>query len=267
MGELVREQLEMANQLRSALEHHELRLHYQPIWSAGSRQVVAVEALLRWLHPERGFLGPASFLEHAEELGLIVPVGRWVLREACTQAAAWRARLGPRRPFTINVNVSPRELSHPGFVDGVLGVLGETGLPPQALCLEITEDILLDDLLVIGGLLGRLRELGVRIGIDDFGTGYSSIRYLSQLSVDTLKIGCSFVAAVAGPAPRPDLVRSIVRLAGSLGVPLVAEGVESEEQASELMDLGCAFLQGNALGRPQSAEATLELLVRSLETA
>jgi diguanylate cyclase (GGDEF)-like protein/PAS domain S-box-containing protein len=265
MGELVREQLEMANQLRSALERGEFLLHYQPILSAGSRQVVGVEALLRWLHPERGFLGPASFLEHAEELGLIVPMGRWVLREACTQAAGWRKRLGPRRSFTINVNVSPRELAHAGFVDGVFAILGETGLPPEVLFLEITEAVLIDDLLVIGGDLDRLRERGVRIAIDDFGTGYSSIRYLSQLSVDSLKIDRSFVAEVAGPAPRRDLVQSIVRLAGSLGVPLVAEGVESEEQARELVDLGCAFLQGNALGRPQSAETTLELLDRSLE--
>jgi diguanylate cyclase (GGDEF)-like protein/PAS domain S-box-containing protein len=267
MGDLVREQLEMANQLRSALEHRELLLHYQPILSAGSRRVVAVEALIRWLHPERGLLGPESFLEHAEELGLIVPVGRWVLREACLEAAGWRRKLGPGRAFTINVNVSPRELSHPGFVDGVLAILRDTGLPAEVLCLEITEDILIDDLLVIGGLLGRLRERGVRVAIDDFGTGYSSIRYLSQLSVDTLKIDRSFVAEIAGPVPRRNLVRSIVRFAGSLGVPLVAEGVETEEQARELVDLGCAFLQGNALGPPRSAEATLELLARSLDTA
>jgi diguanylate cyclase (GGDEF)-like protein len=247
------ERLELERWLRHAAERGELRLHLQPIARAGDLALAGVEALVRWAHPERGVLTPDRFIGVAEEAGFIVAIDTWVLREACRQLARWR----PARPdLRMNVNVSARQFTEPGFVDTVAAVLGETGLPGEALALEITESVLMADTAVTARTLRSLKGLGCRLVVDDFGTGYSSLAYLHRFPVDVVKIDRSFVAST-GVDPEADvLVRAIVSLAGELGLEVVAEGVETIEQRDLLRYVGCDLLQGYLLGRPVDA-ATL----------
>ena len=260
MRELVVEQLELGNQLRLALQREELKLCYQPIVRSTGREIVGVEALLRWHHPERGVLHPRLFLGLAEEVGLIVPIGRHVLRHACSEAAEWHRWLDGSRSFTLSVNVSPQELTRPDYADHLAEILEETGLPPETLWLEITEEVLLEDRGRTTATLERIRETGVRIALDDFGTGYSSLSYLDRLNVDSLKIDRSFVADMETVSTRRELIQTILNMASGLGIDVVAEGVETESQASRLESLQCSLLQGFALGRPADAEATYRLL-------
>ena len=264
MRDLAVEQLELGNQLRAALQQEELILEYQPIVRSSGRELVGVEALLRWRHPERGLLPPRAFLRLAEDMGLIVPIGRYVLHRACAQLVQWERRLGRSGELTVSVNVSPKELVRPDFLDGVLEVLDETGLDPSNLWLEITEHVLIEDPVRTEATLRALREHGIGIAIDDFGTGYSSLSYLDQLAVDTLKIDQSFVADLERIETRRELIESIVQLAQRLEIEVVAEGVETEVQAARLADLQCSLLQGFAIGEPRDAEATYVLLERAV---
>jgi EAL domain-containing protein (putative c-di-GMP-specific phosphodiesterase class I) len=251
MHERAVERLDLEGGLRRAVERDELRVLYQPQVEMASGQIVGAEALVRWQHPERGLVVPPVFIPIAEQTGLIVPIGTWVLRESCRQAATWAAATGRR--LTISVNVSPRQLADDDFPRTVAGVLDETGLEPGLLCLEITESAVMADPEAAAAALAVLKALGVRLAIDDFGTGYSSLGQLKALlPVDTIKIDKSFVDGITLAGEDRAIVDAVMRLATGLGLRAVAEGVETAEQVRELLALGCDLSQGYHFARPQS---------------
>ena len=253
------ERLSMESALHRALEREEFRLLYQPAVSILDGRIVGVEALLRWEHPERGLVEPDEFIPVAEEMGLIVPIGRWVLEEACRQARRWR-RFG--RQTWMSLNLSAHQLAAPGFVDQVREALEETGTDPGRLHLEITESALMEDTEGVAGVVRGLKALGVQLSIDDFGTGYSSLVYLKRLAVDTLKIDRSFVDGLGREPEDTAIVMAVLGMARSLGLSVVAEGVETEEQLNALRDLGCTQAQGFYFWRPEPPEAVARLLSR-----
>ena len=253
--------LQLRTDLPLALERDELVLAYQPVVDLETQEVLGVEALLRWQHPRRGLIGPAEFVPIAEESGLIVPIGRWVLERACLQAREWRdARDG--HGLDLSVNLSSRQIEDPNLVDDVRTALEKADLEPRRLTLELTESMLMQDAERTIETLGRLRGLGVRLAIDDFGTGYSSLSYLRQLPVDALKIDRSFVAVVDSGPDEAALVRSIVSLAQSLRLDTVAEGIEQPGQLAELRTIGTRLGQGYFFARPLDAPE-ITRLVRS----
>jgi diguanylate cyclase (GGDEF)-like protein len=229
----------------------ELALHYQPTVDLCTGEIVGFEALVRWHHPTRGLVMPLDFVGIAEATGLIVPLGRWVLAEACRQAVAWGA--GSTRQLTMSVNVSVRQFDHCDLAAVVAGVLAETGLPVGRLCLEMTESVLLTDTDENLTQLLRLKALGVTLAMDDFGTGYSSLAYLRRYPMDVLKIDRSFVGRLGGDAEDTALVHTIVRLGRSLGMRTVAEGIENPVQLAALREMGCDLAQGYYLSRPLPA--------------
>ena len=249
----VRDRVVLEADLRHAVGRHEFELHYQPVWTTETRRTVGVEALLRWRHPERGLLTPAHFIDVAEETGLIVPIGRFVLEEACRQAAAWDLAGGPVADLSVAVNLSPRQLREADVVDMIAGVLRGTGLRPDRLSLEITEAVLVDDSPAMADLLGHIKALGARISIDDFGTGYSSLSYLRRLPIDTLKIAKPFVDVVTHGAKDEALTKAIVALARSLQLEVVAEGIERQSQLDVLVRMGCELGQGFLVSPPVPA--------------
>jgi EAL domain-containing protein (putative c-di-GMP-specific phosphodiesterase class I) len=255
------ERVELESDLRSALERGELRVHYQPIVTLESTEIVGFEALVRWQHPTRGLVPPLAFIPLAEETGLIVPVGKWVLETACRQAAKWHAsRMDPSATaLFVSVNLSAREFSQTDLVEHVAAILAATGLEASALELEITESVLMDQTESGIRTLHRLRALGVRLVLDDFGTGYSSLSYLKHLPLDTIKIDRSFVAGIEEKADR-SIVEAVVALAHGLGIGVVAEGIETERQAERLLELGCDLGQGYLFSRPVPAAKTARLL-------
>jgi diguanylate cyclase (GGDEF)-like protein/PAS domain S-box-containing protein len=256
------ENLHVINELHHALSADELRLYYQPIVDLRSGTVVGVEALVRWQHPARGLLVPDQFIRVAEECGLVVPVGAWVVGEACRQAAEWNrmAVVAGRCPIEVNVNISPRQLSSPEFVGTVAAAVASAGIDPAAVCLEITEGMLMRDEHAAAEILGEVRSLGVRIGIDDFGTGYSSLSYLKHFPIDSLKVDRTFVEGLGEESDEAVIVGAIIALAHSLGLIAIAEGVETEAALAELQRLGCDRVQGFLLGRPQTPAALETLL-------
>jgi diguanylate cyclase (GGDEF)-like protein/PAS domain S-box-containing protein len=263
MQQRVAKRLHLETQLRRAVELSHFQLHYQPFQDLTSGRIVGVEALVRWRHPRRGLLPPSEFISTTEETGLIVPLGRWILEAACTEAARWRSRYGAAAP-SVSVNLSPRQLQDPELVTTLSRTLSEAGLDGSALHVEITENLLMSDSDLASSKLAELRALGVGVAVDDFGTGYSSLAYLRRYPVDVLKIDRSFVAPLPeGPRPAA-LVRSIIELARALDVGTVAEGVENADQARILRDLGCNVAQGFFLCRPQTADALDELLKAQL---
>ncbi len=251
MLERSRQLLFIDTELKQAISRDELSLVYQPIYQSGSVGFQKMEALLRWHSQSLGVVSPDRFIPVAEESGYIVPLGLWVLQQACQQLAVWQQ--GRKTLLIMSVNVSALQLNQPDFVDNVLQLLQQHQLQPRQLELEITERVLLEDSDVVGAVLQRLTVLGVQISLDDFGTGYSSLSYLSRFPLQTLKIDRSFVQAMAASDRSRHLVRAIVAMGQSLQLQLVAEGVETEEQAVALTALGCQFLQGYYLARPQSA--------------
>lgn len=254
------QRLRLETDLRRAIDQEDLRVVYQPIVDLRSERTVGFEALVRWRHDNRGFISPAEFIPVAEETGLIVPIGEWVLRTACRQLAVWREST-TNQSLTVNVNYSARHLRRSGLVEDVLETLEEVGLPPESLKLEITESMLMEDAEAQLRVLPALREVGIGVAIDDFGTGYSSLSYLRRFQIDTLKIDRSFV----GPADEDaawDLVTMIVALARGMGVSVVAEGVETDGQKLRLREIGCDLAQGYLFGKPLDAEAAEEHLRR-----
>ena len=222
-------------------------------------EIVGFEALVRWQHPTRGLVPPLAFIPMAEETGLIVPLGRWVLDAACRQAAVWNApesRRGASRLF-VSVNLSARQFTQNDLIDDVGSTLARTGLEAEALELEITESVLMDQSEAGIRALRDIRGLGVRLVLDDFGTGYSSLSYLKHLPLDTIKIDRTFVAGIEEPADR-SIVEAVISLAHGLGIGVVAEGIESESQADRLRELGCDLGQGYLFSRPVSAERTFD---------
>jgi predicted signal transduction protein with EAL and GGDEF domain len=248
--------------LRHALEAGELRLHYQPIVTLDGGTVQMVEALVRWQHPERGLLPPAEFIPIAEDSALILQIGAWTLSEACKQAARWRARFGDAAPLPVSVNVSARQLARPELPMIVGQVLAETGVSAADLAIEVTETALIEDSSVPAASLRELKSLGVKILLDDFGTGYSSLSHLQRFPIDALKIDRSFVMHLDTGEGDSPIVRAITAMASALGLEVVAEGVETAEQAAEAQALGCAWAQGYYFARPAPA-TEIESLIRS----
>jgi diguanylate cyclase (GGDEF)-like protein len=251
MHAAIRERHEMGVQLQRAVELGQLRLTYQPIVDLADRGLVGIEALVRWQHPERGLVSPGEFIEIAEENGAILPIGRWVLREACREAASWSTI---DRSVFLCVNVSAREIQQAGFVTAVREALSEAGMAASRLSLEITETALLRATPKTIATLEELRHLGVRIVIDDFGTGYFSLSHLRQFPVDILKIASEFVQVPEGDTKTSALAGAIVALGSSLEIRAVAEGIETEDQAVRMRDVGCAYGQGYHFAQPTPGE-------------
>jgi diguanylate cyclase (GGDEF)-like protein/PAS domain S-box-containing protein len=261
------ERLELEQALRRALGRSEFRLFYQPVLDVETGTIVGVEALLRWEHPERGLLRPAEFISLAEETGLILPIGRWALQEACRQAQRWRQANPSRPPLTVAVNLSARQLAQPDVADMVAQALESTGTDPSQVWLEITESVLTGDTEATVGALRALKALGVRLSVDDFGTGYSSLLYLKRFPVDTLKVDRSFVAGLGTHPDDTAIVAGVVGLAQTLGLTAVAEGVETEEQRAALLALGCDLAQGYLFGHPEPPEDLAEFPDAELASA
>jgi diguanylate cyclase (GGDEF)-like protein/PAS domain S-box-containing protein len=254
--------LVVEGELREALERDELSNVYQPIVDPADGGIVGFEALVRWHHPERGVVPPMDFIPMAEQIGLIVPLGHRVLREACAEAAGWPNR-PDGTPYRISVNLSPRQLCDPGLVDSVQAVLRVTGLAAERLSLEITESAFTDDPAGALDVLQRLKEIGVSLELDDFGTGYSSLTYVRMFPIDALKIDRSFVQGVCQSPEDAAIVAAVISMGRALGVNVVAEGVESEEQAAALQELGCTLAQGFLFSRPVPAAALPDLVART----
>ncbi len=252
--------LETENALHRALERDEFVLHYQPQTSLATGAVVGVEALVRWQHPDRGLVAPGEFIGTAEETGLILEIGAWVLREACAQAARWAE--GSRRgsPLRMSVNLSARQCIQSDLVSMVAAVFGETGVDPAVVCLEITETAAIADLEAGVGVLDRLRALGVTLAIDDFGTGWSSLRALQRFPVGEVKIDKSFIDGVARDPQEAAIVAAVISLSHALGLRTVAEGVENVAQVDRLRTLGCDVAQGFFFWRPVPADELTQLL-------
>jgi diguanylate cyclase (GGDEF)-like protein len=240
--------------LHRALERHELRLHYQPVVEiSGVTTVVGVEALIRWQHPNQGLVAPTRFVPVAEESGLIIPIGAWVLEQACRQLRAWNHHVGNGPQGSVEVNLSARQIDDPRIVTTVERILARTGLPPEHLTLEITESALMEDAAAALDVLRALKKIGVSLAIDDFGTGYSSLSYLQRFPLDFLKVDRSFVETLGIDAGGEEIVSAVINLAHALGLKVVAEGVETEEQLEILRSLRCDFAQGFLFARPQPA--------------
>ena len=234
--------------LRRALERHELSLHYQPKINLKTGAVAGAEALLRWTHPTRGPISPAQFIPVAEDCGLILPIGAWVLREACAQARAWTDQGLP--PITIAVNVLAVEFRDQDFLAAVLAALSETGLAPSRLELELTESVLMKRADAAASILQALRNKGVQIAVDDFGTGYSSLSYLQKFPVDELKIDQSFIRQIAKAGHNASIVTAVIGMARNLKLRVVAEGVETLEELTFLRANQCDEAQGYYFSRP-----------------
>ncbi|MEY2566687.1 MAG: hypothetical protein QOE35_1216 [Actinomycetota bacterium] len=254
------DRLEMEADLRAAIDRDQLILHFQPIAGLRSGHILGVEALVRWIHPERGLVPPMSFIPLAEETGLVVAIGEWVLREACLQTVAWHRAHPDRPPVSVAVNLAGSQLQLPGFADTVATVLAETGLRAADLVLEITETQIMDNVDAILPNLQQLQGLGVRMSIDDFGTGYSSLARLRTLPVDELKIDRSFVQGIHSATDEAPLVAAIVAMAHGLNLQVVGEGVETAEQLDFLLRSGCDRVQGFLLGRPVPAHVISGLI-------
>ena len=257
-----RRRAETDQALRQAVENGELRLVYQPKVALDSDRIMGVEALLRWEHPELGTVSPMDFIPLAEETGLIVPIGAWVLEEACRQWCQWRESFPDRSPLLVAVNVSGRQLDA-ALVEYVEGVLARSGMDPATLCLEVTESVVMDNIETTIGVLRALSALGVKLSLDDFGTGYSSLAYLKRLPLDMVKIDRAFVSGLGHDNEDTAIVAAIMGMAHALDMSVVAEGVETEDQLSGLRRLGCEYAQGYYFSRPQPPDAIAELLAGS----
>ncbi|MFN7940285.1 MAG: EAL domain-containing protein [Thermoanaerobaculia bacterium] len=252
--------LEIENDLRRAVERGEFIVHYQPIMAIPEVRLVGFEALVRWQHPRRGLLQPASFIRVAEETGLIVPLGLWVLDESCRVLALWRKEMPRARELMMSVNLSPRLFAQPDLVAKIDEALERHRLPGDTLKLEITEGLLIENPLEATRMISELRSRGIGVAIDDFGTGYSSLSYLNRFAIDVLKIDRSFIQNLGREGERAELVRNIVRLAADLGLTVIAEGVETSDQRDRLRSFGCELMQGYFFGHPVE-DAAARLLV------
>ena len=252
--------MRMEHDLRGAWERGELSLAYQPIYRTRDRVLVGAEALLRWQHPEDGAVAPAVFIEVAEQSGMIESIGPEVLRAACREAAQWRTPDGAGEPPFVAVNVSPRQLRSGDLLHQIQAALLDSGLSPARLHVELTETAVISDEAHATALLARLREAGVRVWLDDFGTGYSSLSHLRRVQVDGLKIDRSFITDLLRDPDDLALTSAIVAMAHSMGITVVAEGVEKQGQFELLRDRDCDLVQGYWLGYPVSADAFARLL-------
>jgi diguanylate cyclase (GGDEF)-like protein len=251
--------LKLENDLRRAIERQEFRVVYQPIISLQTDQLAGFEALVRWEHPERGPVSPDEFIPLSEETGLITEIGHWVLHEACRQMRQWQVSL--QRPLTLSVNLSGKQFIQPNLIGQIRSILEETNFDPRWLKLEITESVVMENAEAATSMLLQLRELGAHLSIDDFGTGYSSLSYLHRFPVTTLKIDRSFIGRMGEGDENSEIVRTIVTLANNLGMEVVAEGIETEEQLSQLRALRCEYGQGYLFSKPVDAETALMMIL------
>ena len=258
--------LESEADLRRAVEAEEFRLYYQPILRLEDRAVIGFEALLRWLHPDRGVVTPDDFIPLAEETGLIVPLGRWALREACRQWRTWREQ-GCSPELKVTINVSARHFQDVSLVEDVSAAMAESRVSPSALVLEITESMLMHQTEVVREKLSELKGLGVLLAVDDFGTGYSSLGYLHRFPIDVLKIDKTFVEQKGQGTGLSVIARAIIGLAEALHLQAVAEGIEQEAEAAALVALGCLFGQGYLFARPSPPDDLGPFLARAISAA
>lgn len=256
--------LRIENDLRRAVERKEFQVFYQPIVNFDSETVYEFEALLRWAHPEHGLIPPKDFIPVAEECGLIVPIGKWILEEACRQTADWQKRFPSHENLTISVNLSTKQLMHPSLTKHVCEIIEKTNLSPRCLKLEVTETTVMENAETAFEILSQLCALGVRISSDDFGTGYSSLSYLHRFPFERLKVDRSFVSKMDTDAKSEEIVRSIITLGHNLNLEVVAEGIETESQMKILRSLGCFTGQGYFFSKPVNAEFAEKLLAKNL---
>jgi EAL domain-containing protein (putative c-di-GMP-specific phosphodiesterase class I) len=254
------DRLDLEADLRRAVERSEFVLNYQPTVALDTGTISGMEALVRWNSPERGLVPPGLFITVAEDTGLIVPLGAWVLEEACRQAVAWKREFGADAPRTMSVNLSARQLQDDDLVDEVRAILERTGIRPEDVVLEITESAVMADAEAMTARLHELKGLGVRLAIDYFGTGYSSMSYLCSFPIDILKIDRSFVSGVRSEPQKMGIVRTIVELGHILQLQTVAEGIELDEELQQLRALQCDLGQGYWFARPLTAELARELV-------
>jgi diguanylate cyclase (GGDEF)-like protein/PAS domain S-box-containing protein len=266
MHEQAQRSLQLETDLRCAIEAEQFQLFYQPIWSLATNSITGFEALIRWPHSERGMISPAEFIPIAEETGLIVPIGQWVIQEACRQMKIWKDQFPSAQPLTVSVNLSARQFSDPNLVSHIQSTLAQTGFPPHRLKIEITETMIVENHQAAVQILTQLQAIGIQIQVDDFGTGYSSLSVLHNLPLDTLKIDISFVRLLETDPDNAEIVKVIIKLAQNLGMVAIAEGVETQSQLRQLKALGCDFAQGYLLAKPLPP-MEIERLVAALEPA
>ncbi|MBT8357848.1 MAG: EAL domain-containing protein [Desulfobacterales bacterium] len=254
--------LQIETDLRKAIANKEFDLYYQPIVSLDNISIIGFEALIRWNHPTKGLIYPNSFISVAEETGLIIPMGRWVLKKACRDLRRWDEQVKSKMPLFMSVNISSKQFLRPSLIEDIKAILDETGLPPEQLKLEITETALMEDVHETIPLIQRLKDFGVQIVIDDFGTGYSSMSYLQQLPIDTLKVDQSFISRIenSNDDENKNIVETIITLARKLDLKVVAEGVETNKQHSLLSQMNCQLAQGFLFSRPLKKEKMDELI-------
>lgn len=254
--------LQLENDLRRAIEKREFKLHYQPITSLVSASITGFEALVRWYHPEKGMVSPVEFIPIAEETGLIVPLGEWVIREACQQMKQWQEQFPWAAALKMSVNLSAKQLREPNLIQTIDDILLETNLNPNCLKLEITESVLMENTEIVAKILWQLRARNIELSLDDFGTGYSSLSYLHSFPVNTVKIDRSFVSRMSENEENSEIVKAIVTLAHTLGMDAVAEGIETSEQLAQLQSLACEQGQGYFFSKPLDSQAATELLAK-----
>jgi EAL domain-containing protein (putative c-di-GMP-specific phosphodiesterase class I) len=264
MRENVRYYLQLETDLRQAIQKQELVINYEPIVNIASGQTISLEALLRWRHPKRGIISPSEFISLAEETGLIIPIGEWVLTEACRQMQTWHNQFPSTQNISVSVNLSSKQFSQSNLPVIITNILSATGYNPSRLTLEITESIIIENKEQTIRELNQLREMGIQIHMDDFGTGYSSLVYLHLLPLNAIKIDRSFVSGTRNPTNGLEIVRTIIHLANDLHMETVAEGVETHEQLRFLKAMGCSHIQGYLLTKPMDPSKTEYLLSKQL---
>ncbi|NET09262.1 MAG: EAL domain-containing protein [Symploca sp. SIO2B6] len=255
--------LQLESELRQGIKRQEFCLNYQPIISLETGQITGFEALVRWQHPTQGFVSPGKFIPVAEETGLIIPMGRWILAEACRQMKAWHQQFPQYSKLIIGVNLSSRQFTHPNLIEEIEQILDETQFDYHSLKLEITESMAMSDVESAIDMLLRLKKMNLTLSIDDFGTGYSSLSYLHRFPTDILKVDRSFVSRMENGEEDAEIVKTIITLGHNLGMAVVAEGVETASQLSMLRELQCEYGQGYFFAKPMSAKDAAELLERS----
>jgi EAL domain-containing protein (putative c-di-GMP-specific phosphodiesterase class I) len=265
MHKVAVKRLSLENDLRKALEKNQFETYYQPIINVADQKIVGFESLLRWHHPEEGFISPVGFIPLAEETGLIVEIGEWVLHQACIQSRLWQ-NLIPAHSFFINVNLSPRQFKQSNLVKKVEEILQQTRCDRHLIKLEITEGAILETDDRADTMLNQLKDLGIKLCIDDFGTGYSSLSRLYQLPIDILKIDACFIRAIGRHEKKEKILESIVNLAHNLAMEVVAEGVETEIQLQKVKQHQCEYVQGYLFGRPITSHDTDKLLQKKFLT-
>jgi EAL domain-containing protein (putative c-di-GMP-specific phosphodiesterase class I) len=255
--------LQLENDLRRAIDRNELVLHYQPIVSLNSGRIKGFEALVRWHHPQRGYISPMDFVPIAEETGLIIPIGQWVFEEACRQVKEWQEQLPQFSSLQMSINLSSRQFAQPDLIEQIRDTMLRLDVKPSCIKLEITESMMMQNVESAIDMLKQLRSLGIDLSMDDFGTGYSSLSYLRRFPISTLKIDRSFVSQMTGENDNAEIVKTIMMLATNLNMNVVAEGIETESQLRQLCRLACQYGQGFLFSKPLDVHEARAFLMKA----